>query len=1518
MPASLADCVTRDAIEALADARTLARGRTYFRDGAVGRLQIAANEVRADVVGTQRYCVRLAADADGEIDYACSCPIGEEGEFCKHAVALGLAWLAHGAGRDPGAGGSGATRQLFPQPPQVREPPPPPEAHAPAAAAADTHKIALALALLWTYRSRSALISLLAALGWQRHDRRPFTQDDVKRALAELRLRGSLCDMPRREGYFRLADNLRSALYRELLDSFPAAALRSALQRLDAFRPERAQYQWPLYDPAATIAFVRLELFSGTPAKDLGRLRETIGRTHNWNEVAWSAAFPAFDAALFERITPSWRWDLASIAVNETNGSWRADVLPLCEWAVSKVASGRAEVPHHLRLAAGEFLIHRRERGGAVEALEGLDVGAAGVLRAALQVQEGRWSDAQAAFESAMKLHQREVGARSRTLPATIAWLYPLALLAQQTPRHLALARKFCLGEAGKRKPSPFDGWGRWAHAIDVRLGDAALEPHAFDPAAASSTGIDGLWKLMLAAWLGRDALGWDKGKWRDEGALARRADALRQPLAACGFTWLAAQVDAAEAVLRDEEPPAGFFASGPREHWRAVLAALQALGAEAAPGAAGTESSRIVWALRIGKRGALQSIEPLEQKRGPRGWSKPKPTSLARIAGSERLPPWDAKVARAIRQDRVYARSFTIDRAAAVMALIGHPAIVLADAPEQTIDLVEGTPEIEVVKEGDGYLMQVTPALRADGDESDDEDDSDASGYHEDAGGRRDAEALRTITLVQDTPQRVRVIRLTAAQRRAAQLLARRTAVPASAGADLQQALHALAGHFQVHADHAQPAQEVAADSRLRAELWPVGELLMLRIVVAPLGPAGPRLPPGVGRARLMAAVDGETVGTRRDLAAERTNIVAVQDALPWLDEPADASGGFEWAIADAEQALDTVEALPKLPGVAAVEWPKGKPVRVHTVDAPQLALVVTGERDWFRLRGRAAVDENLVLDFETLLAAAQARSRFVPMGDGVYVALTRSLKQRLNELAAVVEPGKDGVRVPRIAAGWLDMVLEGAPLQSDREFRAAIERLHAAQAQAPSPPSTLQAELRAYQADGFAWAMRLAAAGLGGCLADDMGLGKTLQGLAVLLARAPAGAALVIAPTSVCGNWQAEALRFAPTLNVAIYGEAQRDSLIANAGPMDVIVVSYALLQQARERFGARTWHTVIADEAQAIKNAAAKRSLAVFDLAADFKLALTGTPVENRLSELWSIMRFANPGLLGSLARFNERFAVPIERERDRDAQQLLRRLIGPFMLRRTKAQVLQELPPRTELVVAVVPDAAETAHYEALRRQAIADADRTLSAEPASQARLNILAQLTRLRRAACDPRLASPGFAATGAKVQAFRELATELVANGHKTLVFSQFVDFLTLLRQPLDAAGIAYQYLDGATPGGERTRRVAAFQSGEGDLFLISLKAGGFGLNLTAADYVLITDPWWNPAAEDQATGRAHRIGQSRPVTVYRFVTRGTVEERIVALHHDKRALADSILAEGEAVVVPSAADLLALMRGD
>ena len=327
--------------------------------------------------------------------------------------------------------------------------------------------------------------------------------------------------------------------------------------------------------------------------------------------------------------------------------------------------------------------------------------------------------------------------------------------------------------------------------------------------------------------------------------------------------------------------------------------------------------------------------------------------------------------------------------------------------------------------------------------------------------------------------------------------------------------------------------------------------------------------------------------------------------------------------------------------------------------------------------------------------------------------------------------------------------------------------------------------------------------------------------------------------------------------------------------------------------------------------MKNAATQRARAVGALDAGFRLALSGTPVENRLADLWSIMNLINPGLLGTANQFGERFAGPIEKQRDIPTRQRLRRMVSPFLLRRTKAQVLQDLPPRTEIIHRVEPSEQERTFLEALRQSASERVKQLEREEGDGASSFHVLAELTRLRRAACDPRLVAPELGIVGAKAQAFEQIVRELIDGQHKALVFSQFTGFLKLLAERLDGCGIAYQYLDGSTPAAERAKRVTAFQRGEGDVFLISLKAGGFGLNLTAADYVIIVDPWWNPAAEDQAMGRAHRIGQERPETVYRLVTAGSIEERIVELHHDKRSLADGIL-EGQDDATPVSAEVL------
>ncbi|NOU27848.1 MAG: DEAD/DEAH box helicase [Polyangiaceae bacterium] len=449
---------------------------------------------------------------------------------------------------------------------------------------------------------------------------------------------------------------------------------------------------------------------------------------------------------------------------------------------------------------------------------------------------------------------------------------------------------------------------------------------------------------------------------------------------------------------------------------------------------------------------------------------------------------------------------------------------------------------------------------------------------------------------------------------------------------------------------------------------------------------------------------------------------------------------------------------------------------------------------------------------------------------------------------------------------------------------------------------PKGLNADLRSYQRTGVDWLSFLKNAELGAVLADDMGLGKTLQTICVL-----SGRTLVVCPKSVVHNWAAEIERFRPGLRTEIYHGARRE-LDENA---DVTLTTYAMLRLDTSALADIDWDIVVLDEAQAIKNPGSQTARAAFALSGAFRIALSGTPVENRLEELWSLMHFANPGLLGGRSDFDERYASPISTG-NREAAQRLRAKIRPFVLRRMKRDVLPELPPRTEAVLHVELDETERSVYDAVRV-----ATKKEVAEKLSQGGsvLAALEALLRLRQASCHPQLVPGQSATTSSKVERLLEALEEVVADGHKALVFSQWTGLLDLVEPHLDNAKIAFTRLDGSTR--DRATVVNTFQSANGPpVMLVSLKAGGTGLNLTAADHVFLLDPWWNPAVEDQAADRAHRIGQDRPVIVYRLVAKDTVEERIFALQGRKRALADVALGEAEHAAGITRAELLALLE--
>lgn len=569
-----------------------------------------------------------------------------------------------------------------------------------------------------------------------------------------------------------------------------------------------------------------------------------------------------------------------------------------------------------------------------------------------------------------------------------------------------------------------------------------------------------------------------------------------------------------------------------------------------------------------------------------------------------------------------------------------------------------------------------------------------------------------------------------------------------------------------------------------------------------------------------------------------------------------------------------------------------------------PQLS-VTSGETGvgfslQFELEGGTS-DMPKTVDAAAVLRAWNEGFGLVPIEGGGWAQLpTAFLESQGARLAALLAAKQENGTLathalPRLAE-LCDSLDQPTPfsLEALRPLAEGFESLPE-----PTLPSDLTATLRPYQRQGVAWLQFLQRANLGGVLADDMGLGKTLQAACVL-----GKGSLVICPTSVLPNWLSELKRFRPSLTVNSYHGPGR-----GLDDADVTVTTYAIARLDQSSLAARAWRAVVLDEAQAIKNPESQAAKAVFSLPAPFKLAMSGTPVENRLDELWSVMHFTNQGLLGGRRDFDEQVARPIADGRAEVAKEL-RRKIKPFVLRRLKRDVAPDLPPRTEVIRAVTLDERERATYDAIYS---ATKDEVVRLLGQGGSVLKALEALLRLRQAACHPALVPGQQAKTSSKVQSLLEALSTAVADGHKALVFSQWTSLLDLIEPELTSAGIDFTRLDGSTA--DRGGVTARFQADDGPpVMLISLKAGGTGLTLTAADHVFLVDPWWNPAVEAQAADRAHRIGQDKPVFVYRLVSQGTVEEKILTLQEKKRALFEAALGEGQSAGGLTKEDLLEL----
>jgi superfamily II DNA or RNA helicase len=557
-----------------------------------------------------------------------------------------------------------------------------------------------------------------------------------------------------------------------------------------------------------------------------------------------------------------------------------------------------------------------------------------------------------------------------------------------------------------------------------------------------------------------------------------------------------------------------------------------------------------------------------------------------------------------------------------------------------------------------------------------------------------------------------------------------------------------------------------------------------------------------------------------------------------------------------------------------------------------------------------------NAPMDFDPAVLAAHAESdqMLATLPDGVRVALPWGrLKPILSTLGELYfnDKIKNKVRLSTLDAARLDELARGTELRwfGGEQLRETGRKLSQfGSVQKVPAPAGLRATLRDYQADGLSWMQFLREYDLGGILADDMGLGKTVQTLAHILTEKEAGRltspALVIAPTSLMTNWQDEAARFAPDLRVLLLQGKERVDLFDQIDQYDLVLTTYALLPRDEEKLREHHYHLVILDESHYIKNTRSKAAQTAGMLSARHRLCLTGTPLENHLGELWSQFHFLLPGLLGDEKTFNSQFRHPIERQDDPVRRMLLNRRIKPFLLRRTKDNVAKELPPKTEMVRKVELTGAQRDLYETVRLAMDKKVRDEIDRKGVARSQIVILEALLKLRQVCCDPRLvkalpAKKNQTGISAKLTDLMQMVDDLLEEGRKILVFSQFTSMLGLIEEELDARKIPYALLTGETR--DRAAQVAAFQQGAVPIFLISLKAGGVGLNLTAADTVIHYDPWWNPAAENQATDRAWRIGQDKPVFVYKLIAKGTLEEKIQQLQQKKSELANSILAEGE-----------------
>ena len=1253
--------------------------------------------------------------------------------------------------------------------------------------------------------------------------------------------------------------------------------------------------------------------FNGEPTvlEDL-RIAVHLNNSEEFTETydIWASRFPnRSPRAFFERVFMNpfdgeWLKSLAApirdVALSHLAESANTKLLPATE-VFDLLREVEGEVKDWPR---GQIATHDLLVGDFEQALQWkpTDRVAASLLQGWERCAHGQWEAATDCFKAAFKQVRVETRRRDILFDDVSGAFYVLSLLAIGDADRIRLARKYTELALRKQPESHslffalkcvadlLEGRLKQASEIFSTLDYITLEPHMYQ-----------MFILAAKCWVNVKRA----RKHFAEISLRQVETDLN------GYFWVSAEFASILAKLRPKE--ASMYAplksheelgsvsildAIPDEQpWERGLRALERLSEVVEKGRKGivATASRLTW--RVEGSGSPTALKAYEQRIGKTGrWTKGRVVTLKRLRERTNLSCMthqDVSVCEAIGVSRGKHGHDVLSMAleTALGSLVEHPLVFRADKPSTPVEVVRAEPQLRVNTHGRKVHIKLapTPPEKAD------------------------------FIAVFETPRRLVVTAFDAKHREIFSLLGKKgLEVPAGSKDKIIRAVSAVSSLVTVHSDIGggdADAKEVEADPRTHFYLTPFQEGLQAQPLVQPFLGEGPTYAPGKGGEVVFAIVGGHRSRTTRDRSEEVRRYNRAVAACPSLHHASWDS--TTWTLSDPTTCLELLDELHSMGDQVVVRWPQGEAMKIQArASTNSLSVKIRKKRDWFKIDGDVKLDSGLVMGLRELLDQIDgADGRFLKVGDKEFVALTERFRRRVEELAAFVDRHGKGLRFHPSRTHALEALVEDAgQVDADRNWSQRLRQFREAQALEPKLPSTLQADLRGYQTEGFRWAARLAAWGAGACLADDMGLGKTLQALTVALERAPSGPTLVIAPTSVCPNWLDETRRFTPTLNAFQFGPGNRSQMIEKLTPYDLMVCSYGLLHQEIEKLESVEWETIVLDEAQAIKNRNTLRSRAAMRLNGGFRMITTGTPIENHLGELWNLFHFINPGLLGSADSFSNKFGSPIHQAGSADARNRLKRLIQPFILRRTKSAVLDELPSRTEITIRVEMSSAERALYEALRQRAVERVE--MSEEDDGPGHLRILAEIMKLRRACCHPQLVMPDTEIPGSKLESFGYTVDDLLASGHKALVFSQFVGHLKIVRSYLDRKGIEYRYLDGSTPMRKRKEEVDAFQAGNGDLFLISLRAGGQGLNLTAADYVLHLDPWWNPAVEDQASDRAHRIGQTRPVTIYRFVMKKTIEEQIVDLHASKRDLADHLLEGADMSGKMSADELLALIR--